>query len=114
MICRGGRRPISTRVSSKSPRFKRSKSFFLRLRPRCFNSKALVPDTGIRERTLTAKLQVRSQGGEKESSFLFKLVLRSSTHRTYPVSGQLFERSSRLHAVVRIAHCRIIDITAHA
>src|SRR4030042_1425635 len=60
MVCRGGRRPISTRALSKSPWFKRSKSFFLRLRPPCFKSRVLVPEIGIGKRTLTVKLHVRN------------------------------------------------------
>jgi hypothetical protein len=72
-----------------------------------------VPETGIGKRTLTAKFQLRSQGAEKESSFLFKLVLGSPAHGAYPVPGQLFKRGPGLHAIVRITCCRIIHVTAH-
>jgi hypothetical protein len=65
------------------------------------------------EGTLTATFQMRSEGGEKESRFLFKLVLPRSAHRAYPVPGQFFKRSPGFYAVVRITHCRIIHITAH-
>jgi hypothetical protein len=72
-----------------------------------------MPKTGTGKRTLTAKLQVGSQGGEKKSSFLFKLVLSGPAHGAYPVPGQLFKRGSSLHAVVRITYYRIIHVTAH-
>jgi hypothetical protein len=62
---------------------------------------------------LTAKLQRRSQGGNRKSAFLFKLVLSSSAHRTYPIPGQLLKSGSGFHAIVRVTHCRVIHISAH-